>query len=57
MNPYSAMHTPPITQAGIEEMKATNGVMKEMIRHSTAAQVMVATLALRVMATQAMDSP
>ena len=31
MNPYSAIHTPPITQDGMDEMKATNGDTKEII--------------------------
>ena len=57
MNPYNAIHTPPMTQAGILEMKATKGEIKAMMMHSKAAQVMVATEAFRVMATQAIDSP
>ena len=57
MNPYNAIHTPPMTQAGMDEIKATNGEMKEMMMHSKAATVMVATDAFLVMATQAMDSP
>lgn len=57
MNPYNAIHTPPMTHAGMEEMKAINGEMKEMMMHSIAAQIIVATDAFLVIATQATDSP
>ena len=51
------MHTPPMTQDGMLEMKATIGLKKERMMHSTAAAMIVAVEALRVMATQAIDSP
>jgi hypothetical protein len=46
-----------MTHAGMEEMKAINGEMKEMMMHSIAAQIIVATDAFLVIATQATDSP
>ena len=51
------MHTPPMTQEGIVAMKPTTGDRKERQMHSMAAVMMVATEALRVMATQPIDSP
>ncbi len=57
IKPYSAMHTPPMTQGGMELRKATKGLRKETAMHRNAAHQMVATEALRVMATQPMLSP
>ena len=57
IKPYSAIHTPPITQLGIVSRKAIRGEMKEKIMHMQAAPQMLTVEAFRVMATQAMDSP
>ena len=46
-----------MTQDGIVFRNATNGLMKEMIIAKTAVQKIVRVDALRVIATQAMDSP
>ena len=51
------MQTPPITQPGIESRNATKGEMKDMMMDIRAVVVMVATDALRVIATQPTDSP
>ena len=57
MKPYSAMHTPPMTQLGMVSRKQTNGVRKAIRMHITAVVRMVHTEAFFVMATQAMGSP
>lgn len=57
INPYNAIHTPPMTQHGIDEMKAINGDRKEIKMHSIAVARMVAVLAFLVMATHATLSP
>ena len=57
MKPYRVMHTPPMTQPGMESRKATKGPMKETRMAMMAVVVMVTTEALRVMATQPTDSP
>ena len=57
MKPYRAMHTPPITQPGMELTKATNGEKKLTSMARMAVARIVTTEALRVMATQATDSP
>ena len=46
-----------MTQWGMDSRKAISGVMKENTRHMIAAPQMLVVEALRVMATQAMDSP
>ena len=51
------MQTPPITQEGMELTNATKGERKEMMIARTAVVMIVATEALPVIATQAMDSP
>ena len=51
------MHTPPITQPGIESKKATKGDTNEINIAIIAVTVIVAIEALRVIATQPTDSP
>ena len=51
------MHTPPITQEGIEFTNATKGLQKEIIIARIAVVIIVATEAFLVIATQATDSP
>ena len=51
------MHTPPITQEGIELTKATNGDINDIIIAPIAAAMIVATDAFLVIATQPTDSP
>ena len=51
------MQTPPMTQLGMVWRKAISGEMKLTMMQSTAAPQMLTVEALRVMATQAMDSP
>ena len=57
INPYRDIHTPPITQEGMESISATRGVKNENIIHPNAANRMVMLEAFPVMATHAMDSP
>ncbi len=57
INPYREIHTPPITQEGMESISATRGVKNENIIHPNAANRMVMLEAFPVMATHAMDSP
>ena len=51
------MHTPPITQPGIESRNAVNGEMNETRIAIAAVAEIVITDALRVIATQPTDSP
>ena len=51
------MHTPPMTQEGIEARKVAKGERNAMIIARTAVQTIVATEALPEIATQAIDSP
>ena len=57
MNPYSVMHTPPITQEGIVAKRVTNGAKKEATIAITAVVNIVITEALPVIATQPTLSP
>ena len=57
MKPYSAMQTPPMTQAGIVARNVANGPMKLMTIAMIAVQRIVTTEALPEIATQPMDSP
>lgn len=51
------MHTPPITQFGIDARKVTKGPKKEMIIAIAAVVRMVTTEAFPVIATHPTDSP
>ena len=57
INPYIAMHAPPITHLGMELMTATKGLKKESTIQPIAAVKMETVEAFFVIATQPMDSP
>ena len=57
MKPYRITHIAPKQQDGIVFTKATNGEKNESTMAITAVQMIVATEAFLVTATQAIDSP
>ena len=57
INPYIAMHAPPITHLGMELITATKGVKKERTIQPIAAVKMEMVEAFLLIATQPTDSP